>query len=194
MPISNASRSQALASCAAFLAQTPNPGIITVAHTQSNAIVFPTGEATADELARVAANPARHGSWFYFPKAKDCRFEDGEMIVVTTEGHPLIAFRPLGPGESDEAASRAAIPDSLRSAFHDFPARFQAGFFMPGDNSMNWYTPCAYDDAQKRSFHSTGRKRLKALAAALDFKTGRYDCDQTAAGSLYSGEVTLHGE
>lgn len=80
--------------------------IVTVAHTQSNAIVFPTGEATADELARVAANPARHGSWFYFPKAKDCRFEDGEMIVVTTEGHPLIAFRPLGPDESIEAEPR----------------------------------------------------------------------------------------
>ena len=30
---------------------------------------------------------------------------------------------------------------------------------------MNWYTPCAYNDAQKRSFHATGRKRLKALAS-----------------------------
>ena len=32
---------------------------------------------------------------------------------------------------------------------------------------MNWYTPCAYNDTQKRSFHATGRKRLKALAMAL---------------------------
>ena len=28
---------------------------------------------------------------------------------------------------------------------------------------MNWYTPCAYNEAQKRSFHLNGRKRLKRL-------------------------------
>ena len=39
---------------------------------------------------------------------------------------------------------------------------------------MNWYTPCAYNDAQKRSFHATGRKRLKALAAALGLEAGSY--------------------
>ena len=38
---------------------------------------------------------------------------------------------------------------------------------------MDWYKPCAYDDAQKRSFHATGRKRLKALAAALGFEPGQ---------------------
>ena len=95
---------------ARFLRRFPNasakPRIVTVAHVQSNAVAFPTAEATAEEMARVAANAARHGSWFYFPKARDCRFEDGEMIVVTPEGHPLIAFRPLGPGESVEAKPR----------------------------------------------------------------------------------------
>jgi len=56
-------------------------------------------------MARVAANPSRHGSWFYFPKAKACRFEGDEMIVVTPEGHPLIAFRPLAPNDSEEIAA-----------------------------------------------------------------------------------------
>jgi len=96
---------------ARFLRRFPDAGakprIVTVAHAQSNAVAFPTGEATPEDIARVAANPSRHGSWFYFPKAKHCRFEDGEMIVVTPEGHPLIAFRPLGPDESIEAKPRA---------------------------------------------------------------------------------------
>ena len=81
------------------------PRIVTVAHAQSNAVAFPTGDATPEEMARVAANPARHGSWFYFPKAKACRFENGEMTVVTPEGHPLIAFRPLAPDDSGEIAA-----------------------------------------------------------------------------------------
>ena len=59
---------------------------------------------------------------------------------------------------------------------------------------MNWYTPCAYDEAQKRSFHATGRKRLNALAAALDFKTSAYDVRSNRGGVAVSGEVTLHGE
>ena len=94
---------------ARFVRRFPDAGaksrIVTVAHAQSNAVAFPTGMATPDEMARVAANPARHGSWFYFPKARDCRFEDGEMIVVTREGRPLIAFRPLTPDDSDEIAA-----------------------------------------------------------------------------------------
>ena len=40
---------------------------------------------------------------------------------------------------------------------------------------MNWYASCAYNDAQKRSFHATGRKRLKALATALRLKPGTYE-------------------
>ena len=94
---------------ARFLRRFPDAGakprIVTVAYAQSNAVAFPVGEATADEMARVAANPARHGSWFYFPKARDCRFEGDEMIVVTPEGHPLIAFRPLAPNDSEEIAA-----------------------------------------------------------------------------------------
>jgi hypothetical protein len=80
------------------------PRIVTVAHAQSNAVAFPAGEATAEEMARVVANPNRHGSWFYFPKAKECRFEDGEMIVVTPEGNARIAFRPLAPDEGTDTA------------------------------------------------------------------------------------------
>ena len=86
------------------------PHIVTVAYAQSNAVAFPPGAATPDEIARVAANPARNGSWFYFPKAAHCRFEDGEMIVVTPEGHPLIAFRALAPDESVDAAEPRGDP------------------------------------------------------------------------------------
>ncbi len=84
--------------------------IVTVAHVQSNAVAFPPGAATPEEIARVAANPARHGSWFYFPKARDCRFEDGELIVVTPDGHPLIAFMPLAEDGSVEAAPPRGDP------------------------------------------------------------------------------------
>jgi len=96
---------------ARFLRRFPDggakPRIVTVAHAQGNAVAFPTGEATADEMASVAANPSRHGSWFYFPKARNCRFEDGEMIVVTPEGHPLIAFKPVTSDENYEPQARA---------------------------------------------------------------------------------------
>ena len=59
---------------------------------------------------------------------------------------------------------------------------------------MNWYTPCAYNDAQKRSFHATGRKRLKALAAALGLEAGAYDVRSNLGGIAVSGEATLHGQ
>ncbi|MGO9475971.1 MAG: hypothetical protein ACLPWS_21585 [Rhodomicrobium sp.] len=57
---------------------------------------------------------------------------------------------------------------------------------------MNWYTSCAYNDAQKRAFHATGRKRLKALAAALGFEPESYDLRSNLGGIAVSGEVTLH--
>ena len=59
---------------------------------------------------------------------------------------------------------------------------------------MNWTTPCAYNDAQKRSFHATGRKRLKALAMALGLEAGSFDGRSNLGGIAVSGEVTLHGE
>ncbi len=59
---------------------------------------------------------------------------------------------------------------------------------------MNWYAPCAYNDAQKRSFHATGRKRLKALATALGLEAGTYDVRSNLGGIAVSGEATLHGE
>ena len=59
---------------------------------------------------------------------------------------------------------------------------------------MNWYKPCAYDADQKHCFHSTGRKRLKALADALDFAPDSFDLRSNPGGSAVSGEVTLHHE
>ncbi len=83
-----------------FPGQSIKPRIVTVAHAQSNAVVFPTGEATAEEMARVAKNPARYGSWFHFPKASRCRFESGELIVIGLSGEPLIALKPAPPGDA----------------------------------------------------------------------------------------------
>jgi len=57
---------------------------------------------------------------------------------------------------------------------------------------MNWYTPCAYDDAQKRSFHLTGRRRLKELADALGFEQDSFEIRSNQGGVAVSGEVTLH--
>ena len=57
---------------------------------------------------------------------------------------------------------------------------------------IDWYKPCAYDDAQKHIFHSTGRKRLKALAAALGFEPDSFEVRSNQGGIAVSGEVTLH--
>ncbi|MGO9547088.1 MAG: hypothetical protein ACLPPF_20135 [Rhodomicrobium sp.] len=59
---------------------------------------------------------------------------------------------------------------------------------------MDWYKRCTYDNDQKRLFHATGRKRLKALAAALGFEPGSYDLRSNLGGIAVSGEVTLHHE
>jgi hypothetical protein len=82
--------------------------IVTVAHAQSNAVVFPPNgfEPTPDILKRIAENPGRNGSWFWFPKAKHCRFEDGAMIVLDTEDRPFIAFALIvdDPEEAEVAS------------------------------------------------------------------------------------------
>ncbi len=59
---------------------------------------------------------------------------------------------------------------------------------------MDWYKPCAYDDAQKHSFHATGRKRLKMLAAALGFEPDSFEVHCNQGGIAVSGEVTLHAD
>jgi hypothetical protein len=59
---------------------------------------------------------------------------------------------------------------------------------------MNWYKSCTYDDAQKRSFHTTGLNRLKVLAKTLGFAPGSFDIRSNHGGIAVSGEVTLHHE
>jgi len=59
---------------------------------------------------------------------------------------------------------------------------------------MNWYKSCAYDSAQKRTFHVTGLKRLRALAKALGFASNSFDVRSNCGGIAVSGEVTLHHE
>lgn len=80
-----------------FPGQTVEPRTVTVAYTQSNAVVFPPKgiEPTPDVLARIAENPHRLGSWWRFPKAARCRFQDGEMTVLDDLERPMIAFSPL---------------------------------------------------------------------------------------------------
>ncbi|MDD4616723.1 MAG: hypothetical protein PHW76_06390 [Alphaproteobacteria bacterium] len=59
---------------------------------------------------------------------------------------------------------------------------------------MDWYKHCAYDDVQKRCFHSTGKQRLRTLAKALNFTTDSFDIRSNTGGIAVSGEVTLHHE
>lgn len=59
---------------------------------------------------------------------------------------------------------------------------------------MNWTQPCAYDDAQKRRFHSTARARLRQLAVALRLAGGSFDLRSNQGGIAASGEITLHHE
>ena len=82
------------------------PRFVTVAHAQSNAVVFPTGETTPEAVARVAENPARCGSWFYFPKASRCRFANGEMIVLDDLDRPMIAFAFVPPDTGAGSSAR----------------------------------------------------------------------------------------
>ena len=59
---------------------------------------------------------------------------------------------------------------------------------------MNWYQSCSYDDAQKRSFHMTGLKRLRVLAKAIGFAPDSFDVRSNHGGIAVSGEITLHHE
>lgn len=59
---------------------------------------------------------------------------------------------------------------------------------------MDWHKSCAYDNVQKRSFHITGMKRLRALAKELNFVEDSFDIRSNCGGIAVSGEVTLHSE
>lgn len=57
---------------------------------------------------------------------------------------------------------------------------------------FQWTKSCAYDEAQKRRFHSTARSRLKKLAAELGLAAGTFEVRSNKAGIAVSGEITLH--
>ena len=59
---------------------------------------------------------------------------------------------------------------------------------------MNWNQPCAYDAAQKKSFHASARARLRRLAVELAMPAGSYDLRSNQGGIAVSGEITLHHE
>lgn len=61
--------------------QEPLTGCVTTS--QSNAVAF-----TYDH------NPVVE-SWLYYPKAKECRFEDGAMIIINEDGSCLLSYEEL---------------------------------------------------------------------------------------------------
>jgi|GEM_PF-6833004 len=63
--------------------------IAAVAHRQSNAVVFPIGNTTIEQ---VKENPHQSGCWFYFPKAGNCFFENGVMTVKNDFGSALLSY------------------------------------------------------------------------------------------------------
>jgi hypothetical protein len=73
----------------AFIDSNVPTSIRTVNHVQSNAVTF-----RADP-GNPSAAPCNR-SWFYFPKAKDCRFEDDTLVVLDLDGNPRLTLRYLG--------------------------------------------------------------------------------------------------
>lgn len=78
--------------------------IVMVAVVRSNALVFPPGNASVEHIR---SNPEKHGSWFYFPKARNCRFENGAIVVMDDLGRDSIAFLPLADAEAGEQSGHA---------------------------------------------------------------------------------------
>lgn len=59
---------------------------------------------------------------------------------------------------------------------------------------FDWSKPCAYDEHQKKAFHRTAAKRLRALALLIGWDKTEYDLRSNKAGIAVSGEITLHHE
>ena len=59
---------------------------------------------------------------------------------------------------------------------------------------MNWQKDCAYNEEQKKWFHTVARRRLRMLAEELGFASNRFDIRSNQGGVAVSGEVTLHHE
>lgn len=60
-----------------------------VNHVQSNAVAF---RADPDDASTEYANR----SWFWFPKGKRVRFEEGRMILLDLDGNPRMTLEYLG--------------------------------------------------------------------------------------------------
>ncbi len=64
-----------------------------------------------------------------------------------------------------------------------------------GKGHMNWRLDCAYNEAQKRSFHGTVQSRLRVLAIIeLQLEPSTFDVRSNKGGIAVSGEITLHHE
>jgi hypothetical protein len=62
-------------------------------------------------------------------------------------------------------------------------------------HKFNWSQCVTFgNERAKRSWHATGRSRLRELAKLLDLPIGSYDIRSNMAGVAVSGEVTLHSE
>jgi hypothetical protein len=56
----------------------------------------------------------------------------------------------------------------------------------------DWYVRCAYNSEIKQRFHREARLRLRRLAKALGFPSGRFNLRSDLRGIAVSGEITLH--
>jgi hypothetical protein len=65
------------------------PAVRIVNYTQSNAVAF---RVNPDNPS--AENSNR--SWFYFPKAKNARFENGKLVTLGLDGQPILTLEYLG--------------------------------------------------------------------------------------------------
>ena len=66
------------------------PKIRKVAHVQSNALTFVEPHQT----------DRSHMAWFYFPKTKYLRFQNGVMTILTDDGTPRMMLKHLPKGDA----------------------------------------------------------------------------------------------
>ncbi len=60
---------------------------------------------------------------------------------------------------------------------------------------MNWHLDCAYNEAQKRSFHGTAQSRLRILAIIeMQWEPSTFEVRSNKGGIAVSGEIILHHE
>lgn len=99
--------------------------------------------------------------------------------------------------KSAPTSSKVALPSDIhhteRPATDPGSRERSPGLFRSMEiDMMDWQKCCAYDQHQKKRFHTNARSRLKKLAAELALPAGSYDLRSNQGGIAVSGEITLH--